>query len=258
MKRHEAAAMMIRLMGEFGLIEKGWTFRWMTRKRTLGLCEYFPKYLLLSTSLVDLNDEDVVEQVCRHEIAHALAGHKAGHGPIWQATAIQCGVRNPASRCSEAVTAKGHYRAECPSCSREFFMHRRPSLKPGRMHYCPTCWKSHRHLPPEQRVAAAKLTFENTRAPEPSTLVQSALQTPVRTPVSAQQSVPAVSPQENIAGAVFSASDLAAAMRVDAKSFRAWLRKNKSLQWEYQKPDGRYEFPGDRVRDIVRLWNQEH
>jgi len=257
MKRHEAAAMMNRLMGEFGLLEQGWQFRWMTRKRTLGLCQHFPKYLLLSTSFVDLNDEDVVDQVCRHEIAHALAGPQAGHGPVWQATAIQCGVRNPASTCAEAVTPKGRWRATCPTCTQEYTMHRRPKKKPGLARYCPPCWKSHGHLPNEQRMAAALLTFVDTRIPT-NTLEQSKLQNALRTPVSAEQSTPVVSPQEHIAGAVFSASELAAAMRVDAKSFRAWLRRNKELQWEYQKPDGRYEFPGDRIAEIVRLWNQEH
>jgi predicted SprT family Zn-dependent metalloprotease len=257
MKRHEAAAMMTRLMTEFGLTQQGWSFRWMTRKKTLGLCQYFPKYLLLSTSFVDLNDEDVVEQVCRHEIAHALAGVDAGHGPVWQATAIQCGVRNPSSKCSEAVVAKGRYQATCPTCSTLYTLHRRPKVKPGLLRYCPKCWKSGAHKPKPERIAGAELIFTDTRTVT-STLAQSASLTPVRTTVSAQQSAPAVTPQANIAGAVYSASELAAAMRVDAKSFRAWLRRNKQLQWDYQKPDGRYEFPGDKVSEIVRLWNREH
>ena len=250
--------MMTRLMQEFDLTEQGWTFSWMRRKKTLGLCWHQARVLQLSTSFVDLNVEDVVEQVCRHEIAHALAGHKAGHGPVWQAIAIQCGVHNPSSTCSEATTVKGRYRAECPTCAREFTMHRRPKVRPGRMHYCPRCWRANSHLPAQERVATAKLTFVDTNAPAPNTLVQSALQTPVRTPLSAQQVTPAVTPQADIAGAVFSASELAAAMQVDAKSFRSWLRRNKPLQWEYQKPDGRYEFPGDKVSEIVRMWNQDH
>jgi len=249
--------MMNHLMGEFGLIEKGWSFRWMTRKRTLGLCEYGPKYLLLSTSFVDLNDVDVVEQVCRHEIAHALAGHKAGHGPVWQAIAIQCGVRNPASKCNEAITVEGRYQATCPTCSKRYSKHRRPKLVEGRIHYCPKCWKANGHKTHADRVAAASLTFVDTRF-TPSTLTQSTSKTPVRTPVSAEQSAPDVSIAAPVSGAVYSASELATAMQVDAKSFRAWLRRNKELQWEYQKPDGRYEFPGDKIGEIVRMWNQDH
>lgn len=246
--------MMTALIEEFGLTEKGWTFQWMRRARTLGLCEYGPKYLLLSTSFVDLNEPDVVEQVCRHEIAHALAGHKAAHGPYWQAIAIQCGVRNPSAKCSEAVTAPGRYTATCPTCSKGYSLHRRPKNVPGRIRYCPPCWKKNGHRSHEERVAAAELKFTDSRV-SPSV---STSQTPVRTPVSAQQSTPTVSVTASVAGAVFSASELAVAMRVDPKSFRAWLRKNKELQWEYQKPDGRYEFPGDKVSEIVRLWNLDH
>jgi len=226
-------------------------------EKTLGLCEYFPKYLRLSTSFVDLNDEDLVEQVCRHEIAHALAGAGTGHGPVWQATAIQCGVIDPAATCSANVVP-GRYRATCPTCSKEYTMHRRPKTRNGGQgRYCPVCLKSHSHLPRQEKLAAAELTFVDTRAPV-SSLEQSRLQEALRAPVSAEQSAPDVSIAAPVAGAVFSASELAAAMRVDAKSFRSWLRRNKTLQWEYQKPDGRYEFPGDKIAEIVRMWNQDH
>src|ERR1044072_2848391 len=92
MRRDEAAAMMTALMKEHRLLEKGWTFNWMNRRNTYGLCRYGPKVLQLSLLFVDHNDEEKVLEVCRHEVAHALAGHEAKHGPYWRAIAIELGV----------------------------------------------------------------------------------------------------------------------------------------------------------------------
>ena len=236
--------MMNRLIKEFGLDTRGWRFEWMRRKRTLGLCKYGPKLLLLSTSFVDLNNEDVVDQVCRHEIAHALAGHEAKHGPEWRGIAIQCGVRNP-SHCTDAEMAPGRYQANCPSCSKLYSMHRRPKTAHGRSRYCPPCYRSTGNL------ADALLTFRDTR-------VADIPRTPVTAPVSAQQSAPAESLQLTPAGASqrFTASQLAAAMGIEAKQFRSWLRKYPEIR-RYKVGNG-YSFDVPAVKAIVRLWNLDH
>src|SRR3990172_2919348 len=92
MKREDAADLANELMIHFGIAQQGWTFAWMDRKRTLGLCRYTTMEILLSRSYVDLNSERNVEQTIRHEIAHALAGSGAGHGALWIDVAYQCGV----------------------------------------------------------------------------------------------------------------------------------------------------------------------
>lgn len=249
MKREEAAAMMTRLMGEFDLIDKGWTFAWMSRRRTLGLCKYGPRQLLLSTVLVDHNSEDVVEQVCRHEIAHALAGHQAAHGPEWISMAYKCGVRNPSAKCYEAELPPGRYQATCPSCSKVYSMERRPKQMNGRSRYCPPCYRSTGNL------AAAELTFRDSRTP----IVSLPPQAPVNAPVSVQQSTPAqtVAPTSVGAPNAFSAPQVAAAMGVDAKSFRAWLRKYPAMERNF-KTTGAWLFPADRVPDVVAAWNATH
>lgn len=246
---------MTRLMWEFGLTQRGWTFRWMNRKATLGLCKYGPMELLLSRSFVDLNTDDTVDQVCRHEIAHALAGHEAAHGPEWVGMAYQCGVRNPSSRSDEAVVAHGRYQATCPTCTKLYSMHRRPKVRQGMIRYCPPCWAAGARLSRADRAAAAGLTFTDTR-------VTVAPRTPARAPLAASQSTPSVSVSSAAASAPkerVSAPELAAAMGVEAKQLRAWLRRHPDLQWEFQdRSTGAYSFDAQGVRTVVRLWNDSH
>ena len=55
-----------------------WSFAFNRRKRAFGLCDYTRRTIFLSADLTELNDEAEVSDTLLHEIAHALAGHKAG------------------------------------------------------------------------------------------------------------------------------------------------------------------------------------
>src|SRR3546814_6432740 len=82
----------------------------------------------------------------------------------------------------------------------------------------------------------------------------------VSAPVSASQAVPSVSVPASAASApkTFSAPEVAAAMGVPAKNFRAWLRK-WALAGSYQTgPGGAYVFTQDDVRNVVAAWNATH
>lgn len=239
---------MRRLMDEYGL--EGWVFSWMNRKRTLGLCHHRVQCLQLSVSFVELNDEWTVEQVCRHEIAHALAGAGAGHGPMWRAVARQVGVVNPAARCSEAITAPGRYQATCGGCGHVFNMDRRPKNRPGSVRYCPPCYKR------TGDIKVAALEYVDTRF---NVSVTSTPRTRENAPVSAQQSTPVqtVARAGDDAPKSVTAPQLAAALKVDAKAFRAWLRKYPDIAWEY-KTEGGYLFSPDGVRYVARLWLDTH
>ena len=68
------------LMAEHGLTAGGWSFAFNRRKRSLGICNYTGKRIELSSAFVARNDEAAVRDTILHEIAHALAGQKAGHG----------------------------------------------------------------------------------------------------------------------------------------------------------------------------------
>lgn len=74
------------LMREHGLYEKGW--RYETDKSQivgrLGQCRYGSKKIRVSLWVIRLNRQKWAIDILKHEIAHALAGYTAEHGPEWQ------------------------------------------------------------------------------------------------------------------------------------------------------------------------------
>lgn len=116
MRQVDAQTMAIRLMGDHDLLRAGWSFDWMNAKKTNGICYFARKQIKLSRIFVDGNTEDRVRLTILHEIAHAKAGHKAGHGPEWRRICIAIG--GDGQRCGESeakvefawtgVCANGH------------------------------------------------------------------------------------------------------------------------------------------------------
>lgn len=80
MKLVPTRALAEKLMAEHGLTEKGWRFNFDKAKVRFGACHWATKEITLSQDLVRLNEEPRVKNTILHEIAHALAGQKAGHG----------------------------------------------------------------------------------------------------------------------------------------------------------------------------------
>lgn len=68
-----------------------WSFEWMDTMKRIGQCIYGPKIIRYSHRFLHRPVEEI-ENTLRHEIAHAIAGPAAGHGPLWQAIAIQVGA----------------------------------------------------------------------------------------------------------------------------------------------------------------------
>lgn len=63
----------------------GWKFRWDKRSvRRVGACRFQTKTITISSKfLPHLSDTQVMETIL-HEVGHAVAGHSAGHGPLWR------------------------------------------------------------------------------------------------------------------------------------------------------------------------------
>ena len=66
----------------------------------IEISEYYFKSTLVSEA--DINN------TLLHEIAHAIAGHSAGHGPKWKMVARKIGC--DAKRCSKAFLEGKHYK----------------------------------------------------------------------------------------------------------------------------------------------------
>lgn len=70
-----------------------WQFAWHDRIRALGTCNYRKQEIALSKRWTLATPWEEVEDTIRHEIAHALAGGKAGHGKLWQEKAVLVGAK---------------------------------------------------------------------------------------------------------------------------------------------------------------------
>jgi predicted SprT family Zn-dependent metalloprotease len=112
------------LMREHGLMDNGWRFALDNAKNRAGCCHFDPCDLRITMSRDYIEgwlregDEGYahIENTILHEIAHAIAGLAAGHGPRWKRVAQSIGCT--ADRCGERAPtqAKGRYEAVCYNC----------------------------------------------------------------------------------------------------------------------------------------------
>lgn len=100
-----------------------WTFTFDNARQRFGLCNYTYRRISLSRHLVAMNDTEAVEQTILHEVAHAIAGHNAGHGYRWQQVALQLG--HTGERCYSDTVKKPEYKyiAKC-DCNQVHGRHR--------------------------------------------------------------------------------------------------------------------------------------
>ena len=93
------------LMDAHGL--KQWTLRFAAARRRLGACFVQPKIIEIARwHAVHGESRDVTDTIL-HEIAHALAGAKAGHGPARKAVARRIGA-TPRARAQGRDGARAH------------------------------------------------------------------------------------------------------------------------------------------------------
>ena len=121
------------------LTARGWSFTFDRARRRAGCCYGSDKVITLSPKLsVEMPWGDI-EDVIRHEIAHALdfehRGH-SGHDEDWKIWALYCGARP--QRCysfTPALDPDAPYRGSCPRCdyARDFYR------QPIRAYSCRSC-----------------------------------------------------------------------------------------------------------------------
>jgi predicted SprT family Zn-dependent metalloprotease len=114
-----------RLLAEHKLA--GWTFGLSVAKRRLGVCKYRKKRIEVGAYYARHNTDAAVLDTLLHEIAHALAGPEAGHGPQWKAIATRIGATPRACDDSpDTVVEPGDWRATCPACQKTHHRYKRP------------------------------------------------------------------------------------------------------------------------------------
>lgn len=149
--RKKAASLMDALGREQlgrSLRDLGWRIRFDRAKRRLGLCKWKRRgrpvrLLSLSRHFAARQGWNVMEDVVRHEIAHAIDYERRGrslHDDVWKEIAEAVGA-DP-TRIHEGVEVDdphSKYVGICPSCETEH-----PFYRPvRRVHACPDCCRIH-------------------------------------------------------------------------------------------------------------------
>jgi predicted SprT family Zn-dependent metalloprotease len=106
-------------MREHGL-SANWEFVFDSAKQRAGLCNYSDHKISLSKYIVEYHSIDQSEQVILHEIAHALAGKSAGHGPNWKKTAKSIGYRAEKFTGKEIAEQTAKWVGECRNGHRHY------------------------------------------------------------------------------------------------------------------------------------------
>ncbi|CAN5195337.1 hypothetical protein BH09ACT6_BH09ACT6_20580 [soil metagenome] len=113
-----------------------WSFGFDNAKTRAGLCHFGTKRITVSRYLAARFDDDEIHQVLLHEIAHAMAGPRAGHGPRWRAIARELGYVGDRVHHGETALELAPWVGTCPS-GHVHYRHRKPTRETA----CATCSK---------------------------------------------------------------------------------------------------------------------
>ena len=112
MEIDEAIALTRQILAQHGL---DWQVKADHARRRAGACHHAKKTITLSRVLLPLYPKEAVRNVILHEIAHALAGARAGHGPKWKKIATQLGASPRAKLPASLPTAPAPWIGRCPA-----------------------------------------------------------------------------------------------------------------------------------------------
>jgi len=103
-----------------------WTFGFDRARTRAGQCDYTRKRITVSRLLAERFDDDEIHQVLLHEVAHAMAGHRAAHGPKWQRIAEEIGYVGGRVHHGQTATELAPWVGHCPA-GHVHYRHRAPS-----------------------------------------------------------------------------------------------------------------------------------
>lgn len=114
-----------------------WSFGFDHAKRRAGLCSFTAKRITVSRYLAAKFDDDEIHQILLHEVAHAMAGPDAAHGPKWKRIAREIGYVGGRTHNGEIAHEHASWLGTCPA-GHEHARFRRPT----RATSCAKCSKS--------------------------------------------------------------------------------------------------------------------
>lgn len=92
-----------------------WSFGFDNAKTRAGLCNFTDRHISVSKYLAAKYDDDEIHQVLLHEVAHAVAGPRAGHGPVWKRTADELGYDGKRTHDGSAANELAPWLGACPA-----------------------------------------------------------------------------------------------------------------------------------------------
>ncbi|WP_430591656.1 SprT-like domain-containing protein [Humidisolicoccus flavus] len=107
-------------------LDPEWTFGFDSARARAGQCDSAKKHITVSRHLAARFDDDEIHQVLLHEVAHALAGHAAGHGPQWKKIADELGYDGGRLHSSDVPKDLAPWIGKCPA-GHEHHRFRRPT-----------------------------------------------------------------------------------------------------------------------------------
>jgi predicted SprT family Zn-dependent metalloprotease len=140
-------------------LDSSWTFGFDNAKLRAGLCDYTHKRISVSRYLSARYDDETNHQTLLHEVAHAVAGASAHHGPRWKAVARELGYVGGTTHHGETAVELAPWVGVCPA-GHTAYRHRRapratscskcaPRFDPR----FPFTW-TRREITPAERLAA--------------------------------------------------------------------------------------------------------
>jgi len=107
-------------------LDASWAFAFDTAKTRAGLCDHTRRRISVSRYLAARFDDDAIHQVLLHEVAHAIAGPRAGHGARWLRTARELGYEGGRTHDGPVAIERAPWVGTCPG-GHEHVRFRRPS-----------------------------------------------------------------------------------------------------------------------------------
>lgn len=115
-------------------LDPAWSFGFDNAKTRAGLCNYSRKRITVSRYLASRYEDDEIHQVLLHEVAHAIAGARAGHGARWKSTAADLGYEGKRLHDGAIADELAPWVGRCPA-GHVHYRYRRP----GRPLACGRC-----------------------------------------------------------------------------------------------------------------------
>lgn len=137
MTEQEATAMLKDYLKKYGLDLKGWKIALDNARFRLGITNFKDKTISLSRHMIRYNEDAIIENCIKHEVAHALVGPtKPLHGKMWKKVALAIGGDGRATLRDAVAGTKWH--AQCEGCSKVYYRQRKPAKF---LYYCTACGK---------------------------------------------------------------------------------------------------------------------